>query len=59
MLVLSAKKDGSITVQTGQGETISIKVVSGVGVRLGFAAPKSIRILRDEIGRERSRPSSR
>ncbi len=59
MLVLSAKKDGSITVQTKAGETMSIKVVSGVGVRLGFEAPKSIRILRDEIGCERSRPNSR
>ncbi len=59
MLVLAAKKDGSITVQTGKGETMSIRIVSGSNVRLGFEAPASVRILRDAVGRERSRPSSR
>jgi hypothetical protein len=59
MLVLSAKKDGSITVRTQTGETMSIRIVSGSNVRLGFEAPESVRILRDAVGRERSRPGSR
>jgi len=59
MLVLSAKKDGTINVRTQSGEEMSIRIVSGSNVRLGFEAPASVRILRDAVGRERSRPSSR
>lgn len=50
MLVLARKKDQSIVIQTEHGP-ITVKMLSADGeyVRLGFDAPREVRILRAEI----------
>lgn len=53
MLVLSRKMDQDILIEF-EGVTAVVKVVEirGDKVRLGFSAPREVRILRQELARE-------
>jgi carbon storage regulator len=47
MLILSRKVGESITI--GDDVTVTVVAVSGNQIRLGIAAPRQVRVLRDEI----------
>jgi carbon storage regulator len=47
MLILSRKVGESITI--GDEITVTVVAVSGNQIRLGIAAPRQVRVLRDEI----------
>jgi carbon storage regulator len=47
MLILSRKIGESITI--GDDVTVTVVAVSGNQIRLGIAAPRQVRVLRDEI----------
>ena len=47
MLVLNRKPGEKVVI--GNGITVTVVAVTGIGVRLGFDAPKQVRILRGEL----------
>lgn len=56
MLILARKLDQEIEIQAPDMTTIIVRVteINGGAVRLGFAAPPSVRILRRELLEDRT-----
>lgn len=55
MLILSRKREERVVIETEAGERVEVTVcqIGEEKVRLGFEAPRGVRILRSEIERDR------
>ena len=55
MLVLTRREGDSVILETSDGPIeISIEEINGAQLRVGFKAPKSVRILRSELKEQES-----
>ena len=58
MLVLTRREDDSVILETSDGLIeVTVENIDGQQVRVGFEAPKSVKILRGEL-KERERAES-